>query len=227
MSTNESADVEPDDDAGDGSGDGVVDSYPTDGEIQDAYQFFQGIKRAYQIEDDDLLAVLFSLQVRLSRVEEAQSNLLTETRRQRDPSIVGEFPVEMSHSVPADTPITDPNLVERTPDEDGFARVTAISVGWQDGAGNAVGIQVRTANGLKLLPRNPEDQYLAFNDFSETFPLRYTLSPGETLVAQTVNLDNQNSHFVNIVPHVREVREELGEKQREWQEDRQTIGGSG
>lgn len=185
-------------------------------EMDRAFEFYTEVSEAYQIEDPSM-AGLMAIMIRLRRLEERQLGVLTEIRDQRQPDSRGKFPTEMSHDIPPESPPTDPYQVERTPLEQGWARITAISFAWPDGAGNAVGIRIRTESGLTLFPRNPEDNYVAFNDFSETFPFDYTLRPGETLVAETINLDDTYSHFVNIVPHIEEVREEVGRMRREEQ----------
>lgn len=160
--------------------------------------------------DDDWLAGVLANQVQMARMERVENELLREIRDQSD-NIIGEFPFEMSHDVPPDTPVSSPNEVVRVPDEQNVTRVVAVSLGWPDGASNAVGIQITTGSGLTLFPRNPEDNFVAFNDFSETFGLRYELNPGEELIARTINVDATNSHFVNIVPHIEEVPTEEDE----------------
>lgn len=169
--------------------------------------------------DDEYLAAFLTWLERLDRVERAQTDLLEEIRDLREqqaddeedeeaddePEIVGTFPIEMSHDVPSNTQRSSPNVVRRTPHEDGPARITQVALGWPEGAGNGVGIQLRTGDGLQLVPRNPEDDYIGFNDFADTFGLEYDLQPGEELVAQTVNLDQSNDHFVNIVPQIQEM----------------------
>lgn len=154
--------------------------------------------------DDEYLAAMLANQVQMGRIEQAQLKALEEMRGS-GAEVVGEFPVEMSHYVPADTPTTDPVETVRVPDQQNPSRITAISLGWQDGASNVVGVKIRTGDGLTLLPRNPQDDFIAFNDFSDTWDLRYELDAGEKLVAETVNLDAQNQHFVNIVPHIEEL----------------------
>lgn len=184
---------------------------PSSREIHEQYKFFMDVKEAYNVHDD-LVGSMLATQVQMSRVERSQASIIEELRSvvaelryQRGPPIVGAFPIEMSHDVAADTPTSNPNTVTRVPSEETEVRIDGVSLAWPDGAANSVGIQLRTGNGLKLVPRNPEDDYLAFNDFADTFDLRYTLEPGEELVAQTVNLDTSNPHFVNIVPHIEEL----------------------
>lgn len=161
--------------------------------------------------DNDWLAALVANQVQMARLERSQAGLLRDIRDQQAPDIVGEFPFELSHDVPADTPTNSPNVVTRTPSDESETRIVSLSLGWPDGANNQVGIKVRTGNGLTLFPRNPQDDFVAFNDFSETFGLDYRLNPGEELIAETVNLDTQNNHFVNIVPQIVELEDEGGD----------------
>ena len=114
-----------------------------------------------------------------------------------------EFPIEMSHSVPADTGHDAPNRVERTPHQTRHVEIMGVVIGWPAGAQNAVGVQIRAGGGEKLLPRNNEDQYIAADDFNHPFRVRFVLDPDEDLVAETVNFDATNAHFVNIIPEIR------------------------
>lgn len=190
---------------------GEADGFVTPEEARKEFNLLEEVRSHFGV-DDDYLAAMLANQIQMGRVERRQTELLEEIRDQRGPPLVGEFPIEMSHDVPADTPAEDPHTVERVPNEEESTKIVAVTLGWADGANNAVGIQLRTGNGLKLIPRNPEDDYMAFNDFTDTFDMVYELEPGETLVAQTVNLDTGNSHFVNIVPHVEErVSDETGD----------------
>jgi len=183
------------------------DGFVTPQDAREGWNAIERVKAALGIEDDFAAATIAN-QTRLGQLLVELRNAVTELSAIRDPDIIGEFPIEMSHSVPPNTLDTDPNVVRRTPDKQNEVRVTSISLGWPDGTNNAVGIQVRTGNGQKLLPRNPEDQFIAFNKFTETFDLRYKLEPGEDLEAVTVNFDTSNDHFVNIVPQVEEIATE-------------------
>lgn len=147
-------------------------------------------------------------QVQLDRVQESNERILDrldDLPAADEGRMPQKFPIEMSHNVSADTQRSSPNEVTRTPSKDLPVELHGITLGWPDGADNLVGIQIVSASGLKLVPRNPEDQYLAFNDFTETFPLNVRLNPDEDIVAKTVNLDTSNAHFVNIVPHIEEL----------------------
>lgn len=115
------------------------------------------------------------------------------------------FTFEMSHDIPADTSESSPKEVERVIHDEGKAQLRGVVLGWAAVPIGSVGIQIRTGNGLKLIPRNPEDDFIAASDFTDTFELSYRLDPGEKLIARTVNIDTQNSHFVNIFPQAVEV----------------------
>lgn len=227
MATNDSEAFPPDeadeDSGGDESPSGDSRSLGPS-EVEEGFDFFDDVQRAYDLEDPLITAMLANM-IEMRRIEESNNEVLKQLRAQRDPDARGKFPTEMSHEVPSETPTTDPNEVERTPVDQGYARITAVSFGWPDGAANAVGIQLATKNGLQLFPRNSEDNFVAFNDFSETFPFDYTLQPGEALVARTVNLDTTNDHFVNIVPHIEELRPEVAQRRLEEQEG--IFGGGG
>lgn len=172
-----------------------------DEEIREQANLLERIMSHFDV-DDQYLAAMVANQVQLAQIERKENEILREIRDQRAPQIVGEFPFEMSHDVPADTQPEDPNMVERVPSEETDTRIVSLSLGWPDGANNAVGIRVRTGNGLTLFPRNGQDDFVAFNDFAETFGLDYRLDPGEKLIADTINVDTTNNHFVNIVPQI-------------------------
>lgn len=183
------------------------DSPITPDEVREEFDLVEQVGSRLGV-DDDYLAAILTQQARIYRLEKAQKQLLQSLGGSIDQTdVVGQFPIEMSHEVPADTPMTDPVETTRVADEENRAHVTAVSLGWQSGTQNSVGIQLSTGNGLKLLPRNPEDEYIAFDDFNDTWGLDYVLDSGEELIARTVNFDEDNPHFVNIAPHIEELDE--------------------
>lgn len=123
-------------------------------------------------------------------------------------SPVEAFPVEFSVLVPADTGRDNPTTVTRTMPAD--VRITTVILGWRDGADGQVGIQFGTESGERFVPRNSEDQYLAFNDFSHPFTVRTEVSEGTTLRAQMVNLDTTNDHQANAVAELEFLDNPLG-----------------
>lgn len=183
------------------------DDLVTTEEVEESVGILGGILDRLTTEDE-FLGALLSNQVRLARTTEKMRELIAEIRLSRGADVSGKYVIEMSHSVPSDTLTTAPKETVRVPDEQNPSRLTGVSLGWQSGTNNVVGIQLRTGSGEKLMPRNAEDQFLAFNDFTDTFPVETELAPGEELVALTVNLDSTNSHFVNIVPHISELEPE-------------------
>lgn len=158
--------------------------------------------------DDEFLSAILANQVQMARTARKTNELIQETRLVRGADVTGRYVIDMSHNVPVDTPTTNPVQTVRVPDEQDPSRLTAVSLGWQDGTNHKVGIQLRTGSGEKLIPRNSEDQFLAFNDYTETFRVEKELAEGEEIVAETVNLNSGGgSKFVNIVPHISELDE--------------------
>lgn len=107
------------------------------------------------------------------------------------------YPVEFSLDVPADTPRTEPATKKRTVKAP--SRTQSFIVGWSDGADHLVGIGLETESGQSLFPRNPEDEYMAANNFTHPFPLVARFPPEQTFVAKFINNDMSNSHFVNAI----------------------------
>lgn len=111
---------------------------------------------------------------------------------------VGEvFQKEMSTDVPADTQTENPVETSRTAKQD--IRLLEYVVGWPDGADNRVGVKLVTDQERVLFPKNPEDDFVAANNFTHPFTLRTEVASGTGLITQFVNLDTNNSHFINAV----------------------------
>lgn len=116
-----------------------------------------------------------------------------------------EYTYDMSTTVPTSTARDDPLIISRTLPFD--AEVNGVTIGWLAGANGDVGVQIRTSNGDKLLPRNPESEYMASNDFTETFPLRVRLAADTEIEAVYVNQDDTNGHYMNVMPRIIEQAE--------------------
>lgn len=119
----------------------------------------------------------------------------TTRRRQRQ--------IEMSRSVPAGTSDDDPVKSERKIPFDG--NIVVYTVGWPDGAQNLVGVKLER-DGTKLFPGNPDDEYIAANDFTTDFPLVAEVESGDIITSKFINNDATNAHFINAIATVQEDR---------------------
>lgn len=105
--------------------------------------------------------------------------------------------IEMSTNVPADTDTDDPESTKRqVPDN---VRTVNLIVGWPSGANNRVGVRLIDEDENVLFPANPEDDYVAASDFTYPFTLRRDVSQGTTVIAQFINTDTNNDHFINVI----------------------------
>lgn len=116
-----------------------------------------------------------------------------------------EFPLEFSTNVPSGTTLDSPVTTSREAPYDGF--VTELMVGFPPGAGGAVGLQFRNAAGEVFFPYNEEDHYVAQDDIQHPYSVCFPVRDGETLVAEFVNTDTSEDHFVNVIPTVRKAPE--------------------
>lgn len=107
------------------------------------------------------------------------------------------YPHDFSRNVPQNTPRDSPVTRERGVPADG--RIVGLKLGWPDGAQQEVGVQLRTTSGERFVPRNPEDEYIGFNDFNDNFTLSTPVTEGDTLVAEFVSPNAGNDHFINCV----------------------------
>lgn len=86
-------------------------------------------------------------------------------------------------------------------------KITEIILGWSQGANQAVGVQFRSAEGERYIPRN-DDNDVAFigmdNHVLPPIPLNVDVSEGDEFIAEFRNNDPDNSHFVNVEAYVRE-----------------------
>lgn len=184
-----------------------------------------GLENKYQ-------AAVVANQVRLGRLERQQTALLQQLtdvlgRITPDGTITlpDAFPWEFSTDVPSDTPVDSPVTTERSiPDG---ARLTSLTVGWPSGADNTAGVQFGPADpeDVKYFPRNTQDDYIAANDFTDTWPLRVN-PQDDVLVAQFVNGDTTNNHFINVIAML-ELREPVDVTQFEGFQQAQDRFGLG
>lgn len=72
-------------------------------------------------------------------------------------------------------------------------------ISWPPGAEERAGVQIRHGSGEKIAPGDEESPYLFGDDFAHPFPLNEPIEKGETLVAEFINNDTQNSHLVNVI----------------------------
>lgn len=181
-------------------------------EAADGAEEIQRVKRALGI-NDNVTAALLLTRAQMAEVVSMQGRVLDkldgmgggQRASDRSPGVSGAYPVDASRTIAAgsaNNPTTNEEV--RVPDEENFTRITAVTLGWPSGTDNGAGIKCRTGDGLDLVPRNPEDDYIAFDDFVETFTLDYVLHPGEELVTETINYDG-NGHFLNTVYHIEEM----------------------
>lgn len=113
------------------------------------------------------------------------------------------FPFEFSKDVSAGTTRDSFETREREVPYDGW--IIELVVGWPAGADNGVGVQFRRKSGEVFFPRNKEDAYIAQDDFQHPYNVCAPVREGEVLVAQYINTDTSNSHFVNVVPTIQEA----------------------
>lgn len=157
--------------------------------------------------DDEFLAALVANQSKLAEIEQRENELIEQLVALNDSNVCGpatdSYQYEFSRLVPADTSTDSP--VTTTREIEFAGRVTALAIGWPDGASNVVGVGFRTSSGERLFPRNKEDEYVAANDFSTQFDLRSSISANSELVAHFANNDPNNDHFVNVIATVEAI----------------------
>lgn len=107
------------------------------------------------------------------------------------------FPFELSMDVPAD------GDGQKTLDVPYDGRIVRVLLGWPQNTDNGVGVSLGMETGTNLIPRNAaEETYMAFNDFSQPFTVRQDVDEDDTIVAEFINIDPDNSHFVNCVVEI-------------------------
>lgn len=122
----------------------------------------------------------------------------TNQNRQREPDA---YLFELSNNVSASTQATNPE--SETTDVPFAGRVTGITLGWLDGADGQAGVRIVDETGHTYIPYNTtdldgQDQYIASNDFTRTFRVRFDVAEDETIGADFINTDGTNSHLVNV-----------------------------
>lgn len=146
-----------------------------------------------------------------NQVVPTQQSMLDELRSIREAVGGGPTPgeaglaiqIDFSNEVATNTTTDNPVSITREVPFDG--RITTFFTGWPDGTQNGAGIALLRNEGERLFPRNPEDQFVAFNDVAHPFDLRAPVSKGETLEAQFTNADPNQSHFLNAVVTIEEM----------------------
>lgn len=109
---------------------------------------------------------------------DAPNNTTFVTQRPRESRAIG-----MSAAVDANADTED---VSEDMPYDGF--VDGIIAGWPDGADQLVGVQLVDArSGEKLFPVGDEN-YLAYNDFSNEFDVTFEVEKGQELIAKYKSL---------------------------------------
>lgn len=153
---------------------------------------------------DELLSKQNEILKRIENLTESQIKALDalegiDVEEQIDPAVVQ---YEYSKNIPANTSLGD-SPVTRTAPFDG--KITSIVIGWPDGTANAVGVQLkREDEGTTLFPNNPQSDVVAANDFTTTFNAGFRVNQGERIIADFINNDSGNSHFVNVVVEFKE-----------------------
>jgi len=177
-------------------------------EIDGQLNLLEEVKASFGVDDDYLAAVLAN-QVQLGRVERKQSELLaaladilSAVSPDVEPTFSDSYPFEFSTDVPADTENVDPATTSIDVPFD--ARVVELVVGWPAGAQGQVGVQFRSESGERFFPRDKQNEYVATDDFTHAFSLEADVSGGDTLVAQFINKDTTNPHFINVVATLKE-----------------------
>ena len=72
-------------------------------------------------------------------------------------------------------------------------------ISWPPGAEERAGVQIRHGSGEKIAPADEDSEYLFGDDFSHPFPLNEPIETDQTLVAEFINNDTQNTHLVNVI----------------------------
>lgn len=105
-------------------------------------------------------------------------------------------------NVAAATSATNPadEYQERAMPYDGW--LAEVFIRWDDGANSLVGVRLQAGgtndDGKKLVPFNPEDDFIALNDVSRTYPLWLPVTKDELLTVRVQNQDDSNGHAVPI-----------------------------
>lgn len=119
--------------------------------------------------------------------------------------------LELSKNVSANTTYQNPETV--TTDMPFAVRVVGITLGWLSGANAQAGVKIKNETGNTYIPYNEQDldnnaSYIASNDFTGRFPVRFGMDDDETLIAEFINVDGSNSHLVNVFVTVERRMEE-------------------
>lgn len=114
-----------------------------------------------------------------------------------------ERPYDYSETVPANTPLTDPETNTFQAPQDGV--VNRIVIGWPEGAQQAVGVGVDGTNQESLVPAGPKDaKYIGLNDKVLEFRVNDDVAKGEEYTIRYANNDQSEAHFVNVLVFLKE-----------------------
>ena len=106
-----------------------------------------------------------------------------------------EFTIGFGIAVPPNTTPFDPEIEEREIQTDG--RINGIVISFPSGTQQAAGVQLRRSSGEKLFPRNPENDFIGFDDKTQEFDVNVPVSEGEIIEIAYANTDPEEAHFVN------------------------------
>lgn len=113
------------------------------------------------------------------------------------------YPWNFSATIDADTPRDDPIAVGQEFNYNGIIR--EVVLGWSEGSQQAVGIQLRSAEGEKFIPRNEDADYIALDDHVLTVPLNVEFEAGDVFEARYINNDPEEPHYANVLAIAEEV----------------------
>lgn len=126
-----------------------------------------------------------------------------ENEEEREDVFLRQFPLEFSTDVSSSNN-TEDNTAKTRREAPFDAEIVEVVIGWPSGANQLVGVSFGTAAGNQILPRNPEDDFIAADDF--THPFRVSEEVGEDTVLQAEFLNNDsNDHFINVFATVKEL----------------------
>lgn len=167
-------------------------------------QVSKSAKETSFFDVDDLLSKQNEILSRIEDLTEAQIKALNavegiDVEENIDPAVVQ---YEYSRNIPSNSSLGDVPVTRTAPFS---GKITSIVVGWPDGTANAVGVQLRREDsGGTLFPNNPGSDVIAANDFTTDFDAGFSVGQGERIIADFINNDPNNSHFVNMIVEFKE-----------------------
>lgn len=115
------------------------------------------------------------------------------------------YTLDLSSDVQADVVPPEEQTETREIPFDGW--ITSFVVGWPDGAGHGVAVQLRFNEGQRLFPRDSDTEYTSANDFTHRFPLRTPVRAGEDITAGYINTHEAYSFPMTALVTVEEAVE--------------------